>query len=270
MRSDLLVVLLSVLSPFVSSRVFYYVSVPMNWTDAQTYCRHHYTDLATIDDEIDSMLTQTQTIDYTWIGLYRMNDTAPWMWSDQSTFNFNSWYGQPNQVSDISICTTTFPDGLWDDWQCDEVFPSICYNDSVLVTTQVTGTTTPSTVTGSTMPSTVAGTTSSSTVAGTTSSSTVAGTTSSSTVAGTTSFSTVAGTTSSSTEKKKTQRVRVQVKSRQNLNDPKVQKEILQKIEQILKQKGLPYDAKLSWKNQTDGNVFQKFQKHEDIKQTCN
>ncbi|XP_051566258.1 uncharacterized protein LOC127448026 isoform X2 [Myxocyprinus asiaticus] len=67
----------------------------------------------------------------------------------------------------------------------------------------------------------------------------------------------------------KTQIVRVQVKSSQNMND-QVQKGILQKIEQVLKEKGLQYDAKLSWKKQTDGNVFQKIQKHEVHKQTCN
>ncbi|XP_051501938.1 putative C-type lectin domain family 20 member A isoform X1 [Myxocyprinus asiaticus] len=229
MTSDVLLVLLSVLSLCVSSRVFYYVSVPMNWTDAQKYCKQYNTDLATIYDQKDAMLIQTQTMDYTWIGLYRMNDNAPWMWSDQSTFNYSSWYGQPDQVGDFPICATTYPDGLWDDWPCGNVFPSVCYNDSLSVTTQVTGTTMPSTV-----------------------------------------MTQFTGTTSPSTEEKKTQRVRVQVKSRQNMNDPQVQKEILQKIEQILKQEGLPYDAKLSWKNQTDGNVFQKFQKREYTKQTCN
>ncbi|CAM4509631.1 unnamed protein product [Leuciscus chuanchicus] len=58
------------------------------------------------------------------------------------------------------------------------------------------------------------------------------------------------------TEKKR-QIVRLEVKSGQDLNDPEVKKDILVKMEQILKEKGLAGEAKLSWRTQSDGNVFQ-------------
>ncbi|XP_077083593.1 fucolectin-like [Siphateles boraxobius] len=66
---------------------------------------------------------------------------------------------------------------------------------------------------------------------------------------------------------KKRQIVRLEVKSGQDLNDPEVKKEILAKIEQILKEKGVSGGAQLSWRTQSDGNVFQK--KERKSCQTC-
>ncbi|ROL29810.1 C-type lectin BML-1 [Anabarilius grahami] len=69
---------------------------------------------------------------------------------------------------------------------------------------------------------------------------------------------------------RKRQLVRVEVKSSQNVNDPAVMKEILEKMEQILKNKDLAQYAKLSWRTQSNGNVFQKKDKKSDAtKQTC-
>ncbi|KAG1928128.1 hypothetical protein F2P79_023814 [Pimephales promelas] len=53
---------------------------------------------------------------------------------------------------------------------------------------------------------------------------------------------------------KRRQIVRLEVKSGQDLNDPEVKKEILAKI---LKEKGISGEAQLSWRTQSDGNVFQ-------------
>ncbi|KAI2663099.1 Neurocan core protein [Labeo rohita] len=69
---------------------------------------------------------------------------------------------------------------------------------------------------------------------------------------------------------RKRQIMRVEVKSSQNLNDPAVMNEISVNMEQILKQKGLAQHAKLSWRTQSNGNVFQKKdQMSEATKQTC-
>ncbi|XP_050970320.1 C-type lectin lectoxin-Lio3 isoform X1 [Labeo rohita] len=62
------------------------------------------------------------------------------------------------------------------------------------------------------------------------------------------------------TERRK-QTVRLELKSSQNVSDPAVKTEILQKIGEKLKEKGLTDYAKLSWKIQPDGNIFQKSQR---------
>ncbi|XP_051501996.1 L-selectin-like [Myxocyprinus asiaticus] len=65
--------------------------------------------------------------------------------------------------------------------------------------------------------------------------------------------------------------VRVEVKSSQNVNDPGMMTEILKKMEQKLKEEGLVEYATLSWRNQSDGNVFQKKEQKNVtlVEQTC-
>ncbi|XP_058637696.1 C-type lectin lectoxin-Lio3-like [Onychostoma macrolepis] len=57
--------------------------------------------------------------------------------------------------------------------------------------------------------------------------------------------------------KRRRQTVRLTVKSSQNVNDPEVKNTILAKIEQMLKENGFAEDVKLSYRNQSDGNIFQ-------------
>uniref|UniRef100_A0A8C1YWL9 C-type lectin domain-containing protein n=1 Tax=Cyprinus carpio TaxID=7962 RepID=A0A8C1YWL9_CYPCA len=89
----------------VNSYVFYFVSEKMNWTEAQTYCRQHYTDLVTVNDQtyIDELLQSLPSgfSSMMWIGLYRMDEYFPWVWvwSDGSKALFTPWdYSQPNNV----------------------------------------------------------------------------------------------------------------------------------------------------------------------------
>ncbi|KAI7814453.1 hypothetical protein IRJ41_018509 [Triplophysa rosa] len=80
---------------------------------------------------------------------------------------------------------------------------------------------------------------------------------------------------------KKTQILRLEVTSDENVKDPEVKKKVLEKvksavtqcddvqIQQILKMKGLDGNATLSWRNQSDGNVLQKYQENNITQQIC-
>ncbi|XP_065117472.1 uncharacterized protein [Paramisgurnus dabryanus] len=72
-----------------------------------------------------------------------------------------------------------------------------------------------------------------------------------------------------SASRKKKQILRLEVKSDQNVNDPGEMTEILEKMKQILKMKGLDENATMSWKIQSDGNVFQKYQERNVTKEPC-
>ncbi|XP_051959871.1 C-type mannose receptor 2-like isoform X2 [Xyrauchen texanus] len=100
-----------------------------NWTEAQSYCREHHTDLISIRNEIENQKINSLLHIYGyygWIGLYRTRS-----WSDQSNSSFSNWKtGQPDNTGDREYCTAvSFSDsGQWTDENCNNALPFICYS----------------------------------------------------------------------------------------------------------------------------------------------
>ncbi|KAF7686993.1 hypothetical protein HF521_015386 [Silurus meridionalis] len=103
------------------------------WTDARTYCRSMYTDLATF--ETPDEITQLQNIansqncaDSIWIGLY--NDVNSWRWSmgNVPLGSFINWYppNPDNQLAKQS-CGVVNPNG-WLDNSCTTLMTFICFD----------------------------------------------------------------------------------------------------------------------------------------------
>ncbi|RXN04510.1 C-type mannose receptor 2-like isoform X1 [Labeo rohita] len=194
MKTGLLLLLFPALI-FSLRHEFIYVPTPENWTSALNYCREHYTDLATVDDQAElNELLKIVGMGYVWLGLYRTSGDGVFVWTDGSTSSFRPWEtGQP----DGQLCANIYKGKLYDSG-CMARIPFACYIG------------------------------------------------------------------------RQRQILRVEVKSSQNLNNPAVMTEILRKMEQILKEKGLPQYAKLSWRTQSNGNVFQKkYQKSDATKNIC-
>ncbi|XP_046723713.1 macrophage mannose receptor 1-like [Silurus meridionalis] len=146
----------SVARPFIcfdgrvnASESYILVYKNMNWTDAQRYCRDHYTDLISVRNEtenqkIRSFISNFISLNpvnyynyynyyyhyyyyyyYMWIGLYRTRS-----WSDKSNSSFNNWKpGQPDNYAQDEFCTAvSFTDlGKWTDENCVKAFPFLCY-----------------------------------------------------------------------------------------------------------------------------------------------
>uniref|UniRef100_A0AAY4DHW1 C-type lectin domain-containing protein n=1 Tax=Denticeps clupeoides TaxID=299321 RepID=A0AAY4DHW1_9TELE len=123
------------------------ISNIMTWYDAQNYCRTKYIDLATIenlddDNTIFSLATNQGYTGWFWIGLY--NDINSWRWSlndsnfyTQSNVQYRNWgSGQPDNYQGHQACARMLSDGSWDDLNCEEVIPFICYGASVGRTTK--------------------------------------------------------------------------------------------------------------------------------------
>ncbi|XP_026990709.1 macrophage mannose receptor 1 [Tachysurus fulvidraco] len=114
--------------PFVCfdavSSSYFVISTSMAFNNAQSYCRQHYTDLAsptTIEE--NTILKQTVTTSV-WFGLSR--DT--WKWSDQSTFSTFSWVtGKPNSAGSANC--GNFINGLVDAAPCTDIKPFFCLRD---------------------------------------------------------------------------------------------------------------------------------------------
>ncbi|MBN3314855.1 MRC2 protein, partial [Atractosteus spatula] len=121
-------------------RQYHFVGLEKSWTEAQSYCRENYTDLAVIENREDNeQLLQTvrNPVQYTgWIGLYR--DQWSWQWSmgnihlyNQNESNFTNWAtGQPENNGGKENCGIMASRGLWHDYPCSCSFHFICYQDS--------------------------------------------------------------------------------------------------------------------------------------------
>ncbi|XP_030635188.1 macrophage mannose receptor 1-like [Chanos chanos] len=113
---------------------YHFVNVNKTWTEAQTYCREHYTDLATIDNQEDTdelIKTVKGDADHVWIGLEKSGDMK-WQWSlGDTTFyregemEFRNWaVDQPDNTTDCVY----MKNGKWHDYNCEDAFSFICYD----------------------------------------------------------------------------------------------------------------------------------------------
>ncbi|XP_076581737.1 tenascin-like [Chaetodon auriga] len=137
-------VLLNVVS--AQSREYYFVNKSVTWTEAQTFCRHVYTDLATIESPSDvAAVASTIELNYTgkaWIGLF--DDLLnSWRWSlsyrsfygDEGT-GFRNWNdNEPNNLGGQEYCVELLGEspyfGKWNDSNCSLRRQSVCYNGTV-------------------------------------------------------------------------------------------------------------------------------------------
>nr|XP_055074218.1 macrophage mannose receptor 1-like [Misgurnus anguillicaudatus] len=103
------------------------------WTDAQTYCKINYMDLATIQTAEDLTYLQKKADESVfnstaWIGLY--NDINSWRWSYQDeSLNFTKWYpGDPDNAGTGEECAVLRSEGYWFDRYCTYTREFLCFD----------------------------------------------------------------------------------------------------------------------------------------------
>ncbi|KAF6725354.1 L-selectin [Oryzias melastigma] len=110
-----------------TSATFHYVNTSMSWPDAQTYCRTHFTDLASIRNQAENLnMVNTKILgEDVWFGLYR----GAWRLTNGSLPTLKYWRdGQPNS-HDEDCAVANFDDqGKWEDWSCSDSRASVCYH----------------------------------------------------------------------------------------------------------------------------------------------
>uniref|UniRef100_A0A3P9MEJ7 C-type lectin domain-containing protein n=1 Tax=Oryzias latipes TaxID=8090 RepID=A0A3P9MEJ7_ORYLA len=136
---------------FAQTRQFYFVNTELSWTDAQSFCRREYTDLATIENTADVGAVLNTTSNYTgkvWIGLHDDLENS-WKWSlNDSSFyvereqTFKNWQlNQPNNLNGQQYCVAFLrgnsSQGNWDDRECNEEHGFVCYNGKLFFNTFV-------------------------------------------------------------------------------------------------------------------------------------
>nr|XP_020471248.1 C-type lectin-like [Monopterus albus] len=113
-----------------------FISSPLTWADAQSYCRQHYTDLATIESSAENSALYSTIPNgvNVWIGLYR----NAWTWSDNSSSVFRNWKsGQPDNSNLNEYCVSEDSQHQWYDDNCQNQYAFICHEDPVVKTTVV-------------------------------------------------------------------------------------------------------------------------------------
>lgn len=104
----------------VTSSSFIFVNDLKTWSEAQSYCREHYTDLASVRNRTENAqinkLAQNQII---WIGLYRDS----WKWSDGSRTSWMVPFIPPGNINSPCVYLNA---GQWANQRCDVAFYFIC------------------------------------------------------------------------------------------------------------------------------------------------
>ncbi|XP_036002812.1 C-type mannose receptor 2 [Fundulus heteroclitus] len=113
---------------------YHFVNQNLNWTEAKTYCRKHYTDLASIrnSEDMKHFIKNVSSTGYSseiWIGLYSEID---WMWSgkpDKRSPEYRNWEtsdGDPDFISASQFCVCIGDSGGWWDYNCETKLPFVC------------------------------------------------------------------------------------------------------------------------------------------------
>ncbi|KAK7143322.1 hypothetical protein R3I93_014469 [Phoxinus phoxinus] len=120
-----------------ATRQYVFVNESKTWAEAQRYCRDKYTDLASIENEQQSVqlldTVNDGSIDLAWIGLYE--DQNSWNWTlEGSDFfkeggkDFRNWYNPgPSNYGGQSLCVYMYS-GIWYTESCSNRRRFVCYD----------------------------------------------------------------------------------------------------------------------------------------------
>ncbi|XP_052417766.1 macrophage mannose receptor 1-like isoform X1 [Carassius gibelio] len=108
------------------------IQEPKTWTEAQSYCREKYTDLATVQSDEDraKLKEAANAVNFqslAWIGFYR----EVWHWSYQNTpISYVTWdTGNPDVPVTDEACVGEKPSGQWGDRYCTDQYNFFCQTD---------------------------------------------------------------------------------------------------------------------------------------------
>ncbi|XP_059210664.1 macrophage mannose receptor 1-like [Centropristis striata] len=135
MQWSLFVLILMGQCAFITCRLykFHFIDETKTWTEAQSYCREHYTDLATLTNKTDMkrLCNYTKNVQSgVWIGLYKQTGTKrKWHWSlpgVEYTETKTNWApGEPNKNC---VFLPQLENDKWEKDKCSHRHKFICYD----------------------------------------------------------------------------------------------------------------------------------------------
>ncbi len=122
---------------------YYHSDTTMNWTQARTWCREHYTDMVAIQnqEEIQYLMKLLPKKEgYYWIGIRKIEDVWTWVGTNKAlTAEATNWArGEPNNGKNQrraivnEDCVEMYikreqQAGKWNDERCDKKKTALCY-----------------------------------------------------------------------------------------------------------------------------------------------
>ncbi|XP_026109574.1 macrophage mannose receptor 1-like isoform X2 [Carassius auratus] len=118
-------------------RQYHFINEEKTWTEAQSYCREKYTDLATADNMNDTnelkKSVNDRNVQKIWIGLQKMGRDE-WQWSSGEPALYLNWApGQPETSYCHENCAALNAQRKWFDVSCTSQYPFVCYEDPELI-----------------------------------------------------------------------------------------------------------------------------------------
>ncbi|XP_073319973.1 macrophage mannose receptor 1-like [Pagrus major] len=116
-------------------RYFIYNSNPYTWQDAQTYCRRHHDDLATIYTQADTYSMNMDGYD-AWIGLYKQASNYSWTpnwyywyWSNGNLNNLYTLWAENEPGDSESCAVVSSHNKRFYGTKCDASYFFICHEE---------------------------------------------------------------------------------------------------------------------------------------------
>ncbi|XP_055368854.1 macrophage mannose receptor 1-like isoform X2 [Betta splendens] len=115
---------------------FHYIRNAVTWSQAQSFCRSMYSDLATIEnpDDNQAIINIQELLNFVWIGYH--DDLRIWSWAlGNERFNndvdYDSWgVNEPWDLRSGNRCAVVTQGGFWHDMACDSLQFAVCYSRS--------------------------------------------------------------------------------------------------------------------------------------------
>ncbi|XP_015224515.1 PREDICTED: macrophage mannose receptor 1-like, partial [Cyprinodon variegatus] len=105
------------------TRKFWYNNQERTWSEAQSYCRERYTDLANIRDTSENQKIKNLITQPVWMGLYQ----DPWKWVEGRKSSFRFWnIFNPDSRKNECVAANFGNGGKWEKWSCAEKKAFIC------------------------------------------------------------------------------------------------------------------------------------------------
>ncbi|XP_059176602.1 C-type lectin lectoxin-Thr1-like [Physella acuta] len=113
---------------YYNEHCYFHVRERKTWSDAQSFCRQHHANLASIESKDEAEYIEKKNVNNVWIGLYKTDQGKDWEWvSGEKKIEYLWDAGQPQNKSVEGLnCAITTKEGFWENYFCFDRSYFVC------------------------------------------------------------------------------------------------------------------------------------------------